>query len=85
MHLSQISTALRTLSFIVLQSVTAAISSGWLIVVPGHACSAQEGYELNDAEVRQAVQLLDKNSDGLISFDEFVDWWVNQVSLQPKP
>ena len=43
------------------------------------ACSRQEGYELEPAEVKQAIELLDKNQDGLISFEEFVDWWVNQV------
>ena len=34
---------------------------------------------MEPAEVRQAIKLLDKNSDGLISFEEFVDWWVNEV------
>ena len=29
--------------------------------------------------MREAIQLLDKNGDGLVSFPEFVDWWCNQV------
>ena len=44
-------------------------------------CSSREGYELNDAEVGKAIQFLDKNNDGLISFEEFVDWWVNEVRV----
>lgn len=47
------------------------------------SCSSQEGYELDEAEVKQAIQLLDKNQDGLISFNEFVDWWVNEVRPLP--
>ena len=31
--------------------------------------------------MREAIQLLDKNGDGLVSFPEFVDWWCNQVLL----
>ena len=27
--------------------------------------------------MREAIKLLDKNSDGLISFSEFVEWWMN--------
>lgn len=44
----------------------------------------QEGYDLDPPEVTRAIELLDKNNDGLISFDEFVDWWVNQVSEEAK-
>ena len=43
-----------------------------------------EGYDLEPAEVREAIKMLDKNSDGLISFPEFVDWWVNEVSSEAK-
>ncbi|KAK9806688.1 hypothetical protein WJX73_008613 [Symbiochloris irregularis] len=44
----------------------------------------QEGYELEPPEVQRAIELLDKNRDGLISFEEFVDWWVNEVSDEAK-
>ena len=32
-------------------------------------------------QVKQAIQLLDKNGDGLIQFSEFVDWWQNEARL----
>jgi Ca2+-binding EF-hand superfamily protein len=31
---------------------------------------------LNEAEVQAALQVIDLNKDGSISFDEFVKWWV---------
>ena len=39
----------------------------------------QEGYNFDEAETKQAIQLLDTNNDGLISFEEFVDWATNKV------
>ncbi|KAK9828622.1 hypothetical protein WJX72_001138 [[Myrmecia] bisecta] len=38
-----------------------------------------EGQNLDDYESKAAVQLLDKNADGFIQFDEFVEWWVKKV------
>lgn len=43
-------------------------------------CSRREGYNFSDAEQDEAIKLLDKNGDKLIQFNEFVDWWVNEVS-----
>jgi len=42
-------------------------------------CSRREGYNLSEAEVTEAIKLLDKNGDKLIQFSEFVDWWQNEV------
>eukprot|EP00884_Botryococcus_braunii_P007804 jgi/Botrbrau1/17024/Bobra.49_2s0080.1 len=39
----------------------------------------EEGYNLDDAEVKAAIKILDKDGDGLINFPEFVDWWVNKI------
>jgi EF hand len=49
--------------------------------------SVEEGYKLDDAEVKAAIKILDKDGDGLINFPEFVDWWVNKVrrSTLPSP
>ncbi|KAK9866246.1 hypothetical protein WJX84_002186 [Apatococcus fuscideae] len=41
-----------------------------------------EGQQLDDNEVKAAIKLLDKNNDGFIEFDEFVQWWQNKV--EPK-
>lgn len=38
-----------------------------------------EGFELSSAEVAEAARLLDKNGDGLVSFPEFADWYVNKI------
>lgn len=45
----------------------------------------EEGYNLDDAEVKAAIKILDKDGDGLINFPEFVDWWVNKVKLPLLP
>lgn len=42
-------------------------------------CSRQEGFDFSEEEERKAVQILDTNGDGLISFPEFVEWWCNKV------
>ena len=46
----------------------------------GGARSREEGFDFSDEEEKKAVQLLDTSGDGLISFEEFVQWWVNKVS-----
>jgi Ca2+-binding EF-hand superfamily protein len=43
-----------------------------------------EGLDLSDAEVKQAIELLDKNNDGLIDLEEFTSWWQNSVSDEAK-
>ena len=40
-----------------------------------------EGYDLSREEVAEAARLLDKNGDGLVSFPEFADWYVNKLSV----
>ena len=42
-----------------------------------------EGFELSSAEVAEAAKLLDANGDGLVSFPEFADWYVNKVKPPP--
>ncbi|CAK0779977.1 hypothetical protein CVIRNUC_004904 [Coccomyxa viridis] len=42
---------------------------------------SQEGFNFENREVKEAVKLLDKNGDGLISFEEFVEW--AQTKLDP--
>ena len=37
---------------------------------------AELGTTLKKSELETAVFILDKNSDGKISFDEFRSWWV---------
>lgn len=32
-------------------------------------------------EIKAGVGLLDKNKDGAIQFNEFVDWWVKRVEV----
>jgi hypothetical protein len=44
----------------------------------------KEGYNLSEAEVTEAIKLLDKNGDKLIQFSEFVDWWKNEVPEAKK-
>ncbi|BDA43763.1 hypothetical protein COCOBI_04-7790 [Coccomyxa sp. Obi] len=41
----------------------------------------EEGYDFDEAEAKEAVKLLDKNNDGIISFEEFVEW--SQSKLDP--
>lgn len=43
-------------------------------------CSREEGYDLDESEAKEAVKLLDRNGDGLISFEEFVEWSQNKVN-----
>jgi len=40
-----------------------------------------EGFDLSREEVAEAARLLDKNGDGLVSFPEFADWYVNKLSV----
>ena len=47
------------------------------------ALCRSEGFELSQAEVAEAARLLDKNGDGLVSFPEFADWYVNKVKPPP--
>ena len=47
------------------------------------ALCSSEGFELSSAEVAEAARLLDKNGDGLVSFPEFADWYVNKVKPPP--
>ena len=47
------------------------------------ALCRSEGFELSSAEVAEAARLLDKNGDGLVSFPEFADWYVNKVKPPP--
>ena len=42
-------------------------------------CRSQQNISLDEAELTAAMKLLDKRGSGYIEFDEFVDWWVNQV------
>lgn len=42
-------------------------------------CRSQQDISLDEAELTAAMKLLDKRGSGYIEFDEFVDWWVNQV------
>lgn len=46
-------------------------------------CSRQEGYNFSEPEQSAAIKLLDKNGDKLIQFNEFVDWWQNEVRSNP--
>lgn len=43
-----------------------------------------EGYDLSREEVAEAARLLDKNGDGLVSFPEFADWYVNKLSVNQQ-
>ena len=43
------------------------------------ALCSSEGFELSQGEVAEAARLLDKNGDGLVSFPEFADWYVNKI------
>ncbi|KAK9839200.1 hypothetical protein WJX81_000871 [Elliptochloris bilobata] len=48
----------------------------------------EEGFSFSEEEETKAVQLLDTSGDGLIQFEEFVDFWVNKVDpskAQAKP
>lgn len=49
------------------------------------ALCRSEGFELSAAEVAEAARLLDRNGDGLVSFPEFADWYVNKVKPPPPP
>merc|ERR1712100_998043 len=40
----------------------------------GSLC-ADMGLQLSKAELKKAMVTLDKDSDGTISFDEFLPWW----------
>lgn len=35
--------------------------------------------ELNEQEIKVALELIDTNKDGTIEFDEFVRFWLKQV------
>lgn len=47
------------------------------------ALCRSEGFELSAAEVAEAARLLDRNGDGIVSFPEFADWYVNKVKPPP--
>ena len=47
------------------------------------ALGRSEGFDLTPAEVSEAARLLDRNGDGLVSFPEFADWYVNKVKPPP--
>ena len=47
------------------------------------ALCRSEGFDLTPAEVSEAARLLDRNGDGLVSFPEFADWYVNKVKPPP--
>ena len=45
-----------------------------------HLCTTGVGLVLTDAEVSETLEKLDKSGDGLISFDEFVTFMVEQLA-----
>ena len=52
-----------------------------MVLQPGElsALIRGEGFNLTAAEEAEAVRLLDRNGDGLVSFPEFAEWYVNKV------
>jgi len=44
--------------------------------------ASQQNVNLDESELTAAMKLLDKRGSGYVEFDEFVDWWVNEV--EPK-
>ena len=46
--------------------------------IPPH--SARYAPDLSAAEVKAGMEMLDANSDKLISLSEFVDWWVKKTA-----
>lgn len=48
-------------------------------LTPLFVCSAKYAPELNEAEVKAGLEMLDKNGDGSIQLSEFTDWWLSSA------
>jgi len=46
---------------------------------------SQEGFNMEAREVKEAVKLLDKNGDGLISFEEFIEFVQKRLDPAKEP
>eukprot|EP01024_Parvocaulis_polyphysoides_P065042 TRINITY_DN7577_c1_g1_i1.p1 TRINITY_DN7577_c1_g1~~TRINITY_DN7577_c1_g1_i1.p1 ORF type:complete len:458 (+),score=106.59 TRINITY_DN7577_c1_g1_i1:238-1611(+) len=42
------------------------------------------GKELTEDELAAAIEILDKRKSGFVEFDEFVNWWVNEIQVEEK-
>lgn len=43
------------------------------------------GKELDDAELKEALRILDANGNGTVEFGEFVEWWVKELNRGGRP
>eukprot|EP00759_Apiculatamorpha_spiralis_P017370 PhF_6_TR23331/c0_g1_i1/m.33041 len=55
--------------------------SGFLDLGELRFCVKDLGCTMNDSELHFALQEMDANKDGEISFDEFLDWWCSDKKL----
>jgi Ca2+-binding EF-hand superfamily protein len=53
----------------------------YFLAAPG--CSDRLGKDLNEAELKEAINVLDTNKNGYIEFNEFVAWWTAKAGGAP--